>query len=288
MRFPWRTVARWIVVVAGLAVFAGCTALQLGYNNADSLIHWRGGRYFGFEGEQKADFERRVQKFMAWHRKAELPKYVVLANGLGDRLARGLALADLEWGYDAFQVLLRQTLRAAAVETGELLDTLNPAQVERFQARLAKENRDFAKDHVLAESPEARRAKRVKRNVDRMEEWFGSLTEAQVERIRLYSARAPLDDILRDQDRKRMQRELVGMINAKETRRKLEAWAIAWDQNRDPEYETLRKQNLREYFGMLIDLDKTLSAEQRNRAVQRLRGFAGDFLALVAAAEGAR
>ena len=39
---------------------------------------------------------------------------------------------------------------------------------------------------------------------------------------------------------------------------------------------------------MLIDLDKTLSAEQRNRAVQRLRGFAGDFLVLVAAAEGAR
>ncbi len=288
MRFPWRTVARWIVVVAGLAVLAGCTALQLGYNNADSLIHWRSGRYFGFEGEQKADFERRVQKFMEWHRRAELPKYAALANGLGDRLARGVALADLEWGYDAFQVLLRQTLRAAAVETGELLDTLNPAQVERFQARLAKENRDFAKDHVLAESPEARRAKRVKRNVDRMEEWFGSLTEAQVERIRLYSARAPLDDILRDQDRKRMQRELVGMIHAKETRRKLEAWAIAWDQNRDPEYETLRKQNLREYFGMLIDLDKTLSAEQRNRAVQRLRGFAGDFLALVAAAEGAR
>ena len=179
---------------------------------------------------------------------------------------RGLTLPDLEWGYDSFQVLLRQTLRAAAVETGELLDTLNPAQVERFQARLAKENRDFAKDHVLAESPEARRAKRVKRNVDRMEEWFGSLTEAQVERIRLYSARAPLDDILRDQDRKRMQRELVGMINAKETRRKLEAWAIVWDQNRDPEYETLRKQNLREYFSMLIDLDKTLSAEQRNRA----------------------
>ena len=288
MRFPWRTVARWTMAVAGLAVLAGCTALQLGYNNADSLIHWRSGRYFGFEAEQKADFERRVQKFMAWHRKAELPKYVVLANGLGDRLARGVTLPDLEWGYDSFQVLLRQTLRAAAVETGELLDTLNPAQVERFQARLAKENRDFAKDHVIAESPEARRAKRVKRNVDRMEEWFGSLTEAQVERIRLYSARAPLDDILRDQDRKRMQRELVGMINAKETRRKLEAWAIAWDQNRDPEYETLRKQNLREYFGMLIDLDKTLSAEQRNRAVQRLRGFAGDFLALVAAAEGAR
>lgn len=288
MRFPRHAVIRWVAAAAVLAVLAGCTALQLGYNNADSLIHWRGGRYFGFEGEQKADFERRVQKFLTWHRKAELPKYAVLANGLGDRLGRGVALADLEWGYDSFQGLLRQTLRAAALESGDLLDTLTPAQVERFQARFAKENRDFAKEQGLAESSEVRRAKRVKRNIDRMEEWFGSLTDAQVERIRQYSARAPLDDILRDQDRKRMQRELVGMINAKETRRKLEAWAIAWDQNRDPEYETLRKQNLREYFSMLVDLDKTLSAEQRNRAVQRLRGFAGDFMVLVAAAEGVR
>lgn len=279
---------RLIVAMAVLALLAGCTALQLGYNNADSLIHWRGGRYFGFEGEQKTDFERRVQKFLAWHRKTELPKYAVLANGLGERLGRGVALADLEWGYDSFQALLRQTLRASAVETGDLLDTLNAAQVERFQARLAKENRDFAKEQGLAESPEARRAKRVKRNIERLEEWFGPLTDAQVERVRQYSARAPLDDILRDQDRKRMQRELVGMINAKETRRKLEAWAIAWDQNRDPEYESLRKQNLREYFSMLLDLDKTLSAEQRSRAVQRLRGFAGDFLALVAAAEAVR
>ena len=279
----------WLLGVAwALAALSGCTALQLGYNNADSLIHWRAGRYFGFEGEQKADFERRVQRFLGWHRKTELPHYATLANGLGDRLAHGIALADLVWGYDSFQTLLRQTLHAAAAESGDLLDALTPVQVERFQTRLAKENRDFAKDQELADAPGERRAKRVRRNIERLEDWFGALTDAQIERVRQYSASAPLDDVLRDQDRKRMQRELVGMIKAKEAHRKLVPWAIAWDQNRDPAYETLRKENLREYFSMLLDLDKTLSTEQRNRAVQRLRGFAGDFNALVAAAEGLR
>ena len=263
---------------------SGCAALQLGYNNADTLIHWRASRYFGFEGEQKADFERRVQRFLAWHRKTELPRYAMLANGLADRLARGIAHPDLVWGYDSFQVLLRQSLVAGAAGSAELLDGLSPAQVERFQLRLEKENKDFAKEYRLGDSPDERRAKRTRRNIERLEEWFGALTEAQAGRVRLYSARAPLDDELRDRDRKRMQRELVAIFKAKESRQKLVSWAAAWDQNRDPAYETLRKENLREYFGMLLDLDKTLSAEQRDRAVKRLHGFAGDFSVLVAAA----
>lgn len=288
MRPGWGGAWRLLAVLAAFASLSGCTALQLGYNNADTLIHWRGGKYFGFEGEQKAEFERRVQHFLAWHRKTELPRYAAFANTLGDRLARGISQPDLVWGYDSFQALLRQTLRAAAAESGELLDTVSPAQVERFQARLDKENRDFAKDHGLADSPEERRAKRVRRNIERLEDWFGALTDAQIERVRLYSTRAPLDDELRDLDRKRMQRELVAMFKARQARQKLVQWAATWDRNRDPLYETRRKENLREYFGMLLDLDRTLSTEQRDRAVQRLRGFAGDFSALVAAAGGAR
>ncbi len=275
---------RMLVALVALFALSGCTALQLGYNNADTLIQWRAGKYFGFEGEQKAELERRVQRFLAWHRKTELPRYSALANGLADRLARGVSQADLVWGYDSFQTLLRQSLVAGAGEAAELLDVLSAAQVGRFVERLEKENRDHAKDYALADPPAERRAKRTRRNLERLEDWFGALSEAQADRVRLYSARAPLDDELRDRDRKRMQRELTAMFRARDARQKLVPWAMAWDQNRDPAYEAMRKDNLREYFGMLMDLDRTLSPEQRERAVRRLRGFAGDFSALVAAA----
>lgn len=282
----WAGVAVWVAVC--VVALSGCSALQLGYNNADTLLQWRGGRYFGFEDEQKAEFERRVQRFLAWHRRSELPRYAHVANELAGRLERGVSLDDLVWGYDAFQAHLRQSLKAGGGEIGDLLDALSPAQVEKFQAQLERENRDFAKEHGLREPPEERRARRVKRNLERMEDWVGPLTEAQVERIVLYSRRAPLDDELRDRDRRRMQRELVGIVKAKEAKKRLAQWAAAWDQNRDPAYDAARKANLQEFYSMLLDLDKTLSPEQRSRAVRRLRGFAGDFVALAAASEGAR
>ena len=271
-----------------LIALSGCTAVQLGYNNADSLLHWRGGQYFGFENEQKAEFERRVQRFLAWHRKTELPRYARYADDLANRLSRGVSQGDLVWGYDAFQTYLRQSLRAGTGEIAALLDDLVPEQIERFQERLEKENRDFAKEYGLGEAPEERREIRVKRNIKRMEEWFGSLSDDQAERIALYSRRAPLDDELRLRDRKRLQRELVAMLKMKEARRKLVPWAVAWDQNRDPAFEALRRENLQEFYAMLLDLDKTLSPEQRGKAVRRLRGFAGDFTALAAAVEAAR
>jgi len=287
VRPGWRGAARLAGLAMLLALLTACTALQVGYNNADTAIHWRAWRYFGFEGEQKAEFERRVQRFLAWHRKSELPKYVVFANAVADRLARGVTQPDLVWGYDSFQALLRPVLSMGAAESAELLDGLSPAQIERFQERLDKESRNHAKEIGLAEPPGERRTRRTKRNIERLEDWFGTLTDAQVERVRLYSARAPLDDDLRDRNRKQMQREMVAMVKAKQARQRLVQWAVAWDQNRDPAYETLRKENLREYFSMLLDLDKTLSPEQRSRAIQRLRGFAGDFHALAAAAGGA-
>jgi len=224
-----------------------------------------------------------VQGFLSWHRKTELPLYARYANDLANRLARGVSQGDLVWGYDAFQAYLRQSLRAGTGEIAALLDDLAPEQIERFQERLEKENREFAKEYGLGETAQERREIRVKRNVKRLEEWFGTLTDAQVERVALYSRRAPLDDELRLRDRKRLQRELVAMLKMKEARRKLVPWAAAWDQNRDPAFEALRKQNLQEFYAMLLDLDKTLSLEQRGRAVQRLRGFAGDFTALAAA-----
>ena len=280
--------ARTLLIAALCSVLSGCSALQLGYNSADTLLHWRASQYFSFDGEQKAAYERRVQRFLGWHRRTALPQYARLAHEMGDRLARGISQADLAWGYDSFQVQLRQSLQAGSEEMGELLDALSPGQTERFQTRLAKENREYAKKNGLAETPAERRAMRVKRNVERLEDWFGALTDAQKERVGLYSARAPLDDALRDRDRRRLQEELLAMVQAKEAKKRLTPWALAWEHNRDPVYASMRSENQQEYYSMMLDLDKMLSAEQRNRAVQRLRGFAGDFVALSALAGAAR
>ncbi len=279
---------RGVLVTIPLALLCACSAIQIGYNHADTMIQWRAAKYFDFEGAQKAEFERRVQRFLAWHRRAALPEYARLAHEMGDRLARGLSQADLVWGYDTFQTQLRQSIEAGSAQMGDLLDALSPAQVERFRARLDEENRERAKEYGLDESIDERRERRAKRNIERLEDWFGTLSDAQVERVRLYSANAPLDGTLRDLDRKRLQRELLAMIREREARARLAQWAVAWDKRRHSAYSDALEANLREYFRMLLDLDRTLSPAQRDRAVRRLRAFAGDFTALAALQGSAR
>ena len=261
-------------------LLAGCSAMQLSYNNADVYLRWRAGQYMDLDVAASAEFDRRIDRFLTWHRRSALAQYARLAEEAAGRLANGLSRADLAWGYEVIQAQLREGLRAAAGEAADLLDSLSPAQLASLEKRLAKENRDFVRANVLDGTPDERRKKRVERNVDRIEDWLGSLSEAQHEIVRLYSARAPLDDRMRYRDRMRLQDEFVALLRARQARETLAEWAVNWEMNRDPAYSAGRLQQLQEYFRLLLDLDKTLSSAQRAHLIRRLQGYARDFAVL--------
>jgi len=121
---------------------------------------------------------------------------------------------------------------------------------------------------------EQRQQRRVKRNVERLEDWFGSLSDAQVERVRRYAERAPFSAELRDRDRRRRQADLVAMLRAREAKQRLAQWAVNWESGREPAYAEASRATAAEYFDLLLDLDRTLSPEQRAHAAKRLTRYA--------------
>jgi hypothetical protein len=268
--------ARTILLIILVALLQGCSVTHVAYDNADVLLRWQANSYFDFHGEQSEEFDRRLAAFLAWHRAKALPQYAGLAEEAAARILRGINRADLEWSYDAVQVQIRQTLAAAAAESAGLLDGLDAEQVAHFEQRLADENRKFVKEQVQG-TVEERQQRRVKRNVERLEDWFGPLSDAQVERVRRYSARAPLSAELRDRDRRRRQSELLAMLRAREAKQRLVPWAEAWDGGRDPAYAAASRATAAEYFDLLLDLDRTLSAEQRAHVTRRLKRYASLF-----------
>ncbi len=273
-----KAAATCVVLVLGLFL-QGCSVTRIAYDNADVFLRWQANSYFDFHGEQSDELDRRLASFLAWHRARALPTYARLAEEAAVRMARGLKREDLEWGYDSSLARIREALGMAAGEMGGLLDRLSQAQIVHFEQRLAEENRKFAKEQVQG-SVEERQQRRVKRNLDRLEEWFGTLSDAQVERVRAYSKRAPLSSGLRESDRKRRQAELVAMLQAREAKQRLAKWAQDWDAGREPAYAEASRATRAEYVELLLDLDKTLSAEQRERGVARLKRFAGLFESL--------
>jgi hypothetical protein len=251
----------------------GCSVTRVAYNNADVFLRWQADHYVDLQGEQTEEFDRQLAAFLAWHRAKALPQYARLSEEAAARMQRGLKRVDLEWSYDAVRVQIRESLGRAAADASGLLDRLSPGQIDHLEQRLAEDNRKFVKERIQG-TMEERHQRRVKRNVERLEEWFGPLADAQVERVRRYSTRAPFSAELQDRDRRRRQAEFVEMLRAREAKRRLQPWVQDWEAGRAPEYLEATRVTRAEYVDLLLDLDRTLSAEQRKYAAGRLQRFA--------------
>lgn len=249
--------------------------VRLAYENADAYLRYRAGTYLDVHGEQAQELDAAIDAFHDWHRKQALPEYARLAGEAAQRVGDGIAPEDLVWGYDSLIAQSRTGLREAAQRIAPLLGRLDAQQIAHIESRLAEENRRFEKE-FLRGSERARRERRAERVVKRLEDWVGRLSEAQVERVRQYSARVPLLAEMRLRDHRRLQAAGLELIRSRQTRA-LPEFVAYWDRGRDPAYAAAIELAQRELYAMLLDLDRTLTPEQRARAVAHLRRYAADF-----------
>lgn len=271
-------------MLAGFAfvVLAACSATQLVYDNGATLLRWRATSYLDVHGRQAEALERHIDAFLGWHRATALPQYVRIADLCARKIERGLGRADVEWGYDVFRAQLAESLRVASREIAPMLDTLSPAQIAHLEQRVAEDNARFAEEHLDGDEV-ARRARRMERNLIRLEEWFGPLTAQQRAAVQRYTRTAPLTAELRLRDRRRRQAALLSIVRTHAAQRRLADWAVGWDQGREPAYAAASRAHREAYYDMLLAIDRTLSAEQRNFATARFRQFAQEFQLLALA-----
>jgi len=269
-------------VTAALALAwlaAGCTALRLAYDNADTYLHFRAQSYLDLDARGSDELNARIDEFFAWHRRTALPQYERVADEAAKRMAKGLSREDVVWGYDSLVAHARQSLRYAAERVAPLVDRLTPQQVAHMEKRFADDNRKFAREYLHGSEAE-RRKRRAKRWEQRLEDWVGNLSPVQAEKVRQFSERAPLYDEMRAKDRQRMQTEFVDMIRKREAQKRLPDWIANWERGRDSAYASASERFHQEFLTLIQDLDKTLAPEQRNRVVANFRRYAEDFSVL--------
>jgi hypothetical protein len=267
------------LALAAAWILSGCSAMRIAYDNADTFLRWRATSYLDVHGDDSDELDAAIDEFLSWHRAQALPKYALLAEDGAKRVAAGLSPGDLVWGFDSLVAQARESVRAAAVRIAPLLDRLSEEQVKHIEKRFAEDNRKFARE-FLRGSEKERRKRRENRNVERMEDWVGGLSQQQAERVKQYSERAPIFSEHRDRDRKRLQAEFLSIVRAREAKKRLPDAAANWDLGRDVEYVGANEALFKEFSAMLLDVERMLAPEQRAKAVARLRAFADDFTAL--------
>lgn len=261
-------------------MLAGCSgALRFAYENADAFARWKADSFLQLSGADSEELDDRIDAFHLWHRTHALPQYAKLAEDAARRLERGLSQADVVWGYDSLVAQGTQSVRAAAERIAPLLDRVGAEQSRNIERGFAEDNRRFAKE-FLRGSDEEKRRRRIKRAVERIEDWVGRLSDAQLARVQQYADRVPAAEEMRARDRIRMQAGILELVRAGRSGERLADFLGSWQAGRDPAYAAANDAWRREVYALALDLDRMLTPEQRARAVARLRGYAADFAAL--------
>ena len=288
--------ARRFLAASVALLAAACSQLQLGYNNADTVIAYSLDSYLDLDDGQERLARERIAALHRWHRSTQLAGYVRLLDDAQRKIAGPISSADVL----EFNSGVRRSLAAigeqAAPELAALTLTLKPAQIDRLADRLARDTSKARRELVRFAGPESLE-QRVDRYVEQAEDWFGTLTVAQRDTIHASLQRRPEAQEAWMAERERRQRELVAVMARIRAEQPPPPTAAAWlreyfaelaeprDAQRRARLAAYREANAE----LVAQLVNGATPQQRAALSKKLRGHAADLDSLAArAAVGGR
>lgn len=284
------TLRRWFALALCVAA-AACSSVRLGYNNADTLLLYTLDTYLDLNEQQEELVRERMRVLLAWHRATQVRGYAEFLEAAGKRLDNRVSSDEIF----AFNVEMNRRLvmlgDRAAPDLAALALTLQPAQLERFARKLAD---DDSKNRREAGATGAKRSleRRAKRNTERAEEWFGSVTPQQHELIRAALATRPDGEDFWVREREQRRQDLLRVLQRIQSERPATDEAARWlrdyfarlaeptDGERRARMDEYRHANAE----LIASLVNAATPEQKAVLHKKLHGYAEDFASLAAPA----
>jgi hypothetical protein len=278
-----------LVIVFALLLGA-CSAMRIGYNNADSLIVFSLDDYLDLSSEQSDLARERAGALMNWHRSTQLRDYAQVIDAARARIEGPVTASEVLTFNEALNNRLAAVGDQAAPDLAQLALTLSQAQLDRLTRKLTSDTSKARRELVKFAGKETI-DDRVKRYAERVEDWFGSVSPAQREVLRSALLQRPAAAEWWIDERERRQRELIRVLRRIQSEQPSTAVATTWlrgyfaelrsssDAQRRAKMEEFRRTNAE----LIATLINSASPAQRAHLSAKLGGYAEDFSALAEA-----
>ena len=289
MRLPVKNTLPRIIGALLLALLAGCSAVQTGYNNAPTLLYWWLDGYFDFNDAQATPVRRSLEELQAWHRREELPVYVSPLREIQLLAAGPVTPAQVCPQLERARGHLVRAGLQGAEGLARLAPTVQAEQLRYLTRQFDKHNQSW-REEWLDGSPDELLERRLNRTADRYSDFYGRLSDAQTALLRQRLAESGFDARVAWRERLRRQQDLLAALQEhrgadRPAHVKAEMLALVQRSLEPPDPAARRhfEQVLQHGCQTLVLLHNSASAEQRRRLAGKLRGYETDLQALIAA-----
>jgi hypothetical protein len=257
-------------------ILAGCSMVDIAYNNAPSLVSSKIDDAFDLDSLQNNQLDSRLEQFFVWHREEELIRYQQLLDQAALAAADGITATEFMELNNNIRLAWLRSLEKAIDSFGDLAVTLTPQQIENYQQYHRESFSEFK--GYLDKSAQQREIFRVSRTFDRLEDWYGDFDEFQESKITLRLRQVP--DIYEPwlRYREARQQAFISVLNRAATTgiSQAELKAVLLDPSTEYSraYEPLRRSYWQAFAVALEDINRWLTREQRQRSVTKLHKYA--------------
>lgn len=271
------------MLVGAVILLAGCS-VKFVYNQLDWLVPWYLDDYVTMDSSQVQLLEERLDQYLRWHRREQLPRYADFLDETARLAEDGLGRTEMDAIFSQAQTFLDMLLVELSGPLADLMRYMSDDQVEELMANLQRRNRDYRKRYVdTAEL--AQRDRRAEGMQKMAERWIGELDSRQTARIELWSLKYHLLGAAFLETRQDWQEQLRKLLQQRDMPQgsREDLAGLLARRPRPTSGEARRKydENIELLKQLYLDLDASLSSYQRNKLVAGLTSYADDFRELV-------
>ncbi|MBP7737562.1 MAG: hypothetical protein KA369_16395 [Spirochaetes bacterium] len=264
-----------IPILIILVTVTGCESslYKVLYNSLDSFIYHGITGYVDPNPEQERMLRGKIDVFMGWHRREELPKYAATLRQLRGRVAAGLREADMLWMKRRVEAHGADLFNAVSDDVVALLLSLGPDQVDRMERKM---NENIAKMEKESSVSDDKRFRESERSVTRMMEFlYGPLSEKQKAEIGRGVRWVDNLDAERIRLHRERQAEFLALIRGKPDRAALKGYLARLIINPERSYPGYYRERAERRDRTIVEgflrFDRELvTADQRAHAVKKI------------------
>lgn len=267
------------LLIAGSLLLAGCSFIDLAYNNAPGFVASEIDDALDLSDQQVAQLEQGLEQFFTWHREEELARYHRLLDEAAAAAVDGVSAGEFLAVNDAVRGAYRRSMAKVIDSLGDLALTLTPEQIDAFDRYFQETSEKYI--GFLELTPQQREIYLVERGLDRLQRWFGDFDDYLEYRVtaRLQQLPDMYEPWIRFRER-RHEAVLQALRQATDkdlTREQLKTLVLGRDTDYAREFEPKRLAYWQAYAEAIEDISAWTNRGQKQKAAARLRNYARTF-----------
>lgn len=279
---------RTFLLIALLALAAGCSTVRFTYNHGDTLLYWWLNTYIDLDSDQSGWVKQDIDRLFQWHRQTQLRDYAGVLTTMQRQLSGNPTQADLLSDYRDIKARTELLAFKALPDLADLARSVKPDQIAQIEKKFARNNEDFRKKFMTGDVDHQHKV-RFDKAMDQFELWFGSFSSEQKAILRRASDERPLDNDIWLQERKMRQQKIVALLKRvqQEKLNKEQTMAAIHDLLRDF-FDRFDAPDRKQFFDAYVDSTskfiltaiRVATPEQKAHAQKRMQGWINDFTTL--------